>query len=543
MSLRKLGIVSKRRPAKTKKAVSTDGDDDPDYQPSDAEEEEEEDVKREEKGNESKVQLNCHPIPYSDTLTFADISGLEREKERILRAFVYPTQAPRLFTGQSKSMLLYGPAGTGKSILSRALVREILGAIMTAPTTADLKSEYFGASSNLLKQSFDCVSRLAYQKDRENRLKTGTTLGILFLDEIEAIAAKRQPKEVEQGSIVTTLLQLMQGVENLYPNVAVIGSTNQPWALDSAVLRRFRTSIFIDVPQANARRDIIVKLLRRLYTPLHLDSGDPYIQQNTWKLVLPNITIDALTPYLKSAETQKVVASRVDQMDSSEGKKKEAEISKERLIHYTYFAKNVLQQKELSDSQREMLHYREGNANVLVELLVIWSGAQPARPIIQSLEEEMGFSKTITRELVEQLNATHGDDMYKDAKSPFGYSGSDLDNVIKEAIDSSAQELIQKGFKRCNVKRKDLNCFSKYMSCSLALVDQEEQKEFKKEDCVSFQKLSTKDRQDLQNFTITVKHFEDAFKRVKSTILPDEYADYIYYDLTGRRIPRMAGVE
>lgn len=113
-----------------------------------------------------------------------------------------------------------------------------------SPSTGQLKGKYFGESEKMIFAMFDCASQdaCAYEKDHPG-VKVVSTI---FLDEIDSIAGNRSDDKF-MSTTVNALLQVMDGVKE-YPNVTLIAATNFPWSLDSAILRRFTTSIFVRPP-------------------------------------------------------------------------------------------------------------------------------------------------------------------------------------------------------------------------------------------------------------------------------------------------------
>lgn len=171
-----------------------------------------------------------------------DIAGLESAKEALKEAVILPIKFPHLFTGQRtpwKGILLYGPPGTGKSYLAKAVATEA-DATFFSISSADLVSKWMGESERLVKQLFE----LARQSKP----------AIIFIDEIDSLCGQRGEGESEASRrIKTEFLVQMNGVGNDQSGVLVLGATNIPWSLDSAIRRRFEKRIYISLPEAEAR--------------------------------------------------------------------------------------------------------------------------------------------------------------------------------------------------------------------------------------------------------------------------------------------------
>lgn len=171
-----------------------------------------------------------------------DVAGLESAKEALKEAVILPIKFPHLFTGQRtpwKGILLYGPPGTGKSYLAKAVATEAKSTFISI-SSADLVSKWMGESEKLVKQLFE----LARSKKP----------CIIFIDEIDSMCGQRGEGESEASRrIKTEFLVQMGGVGNDHTGILVLGATNIPWSLDSAIRRRFEKRIYIQLPEAATR--------------------------------------------------------------------------------------------------------------------------------------------------------------------------------------------------------------------------------------------------------------------------------------------------
>ncbi len=185
-----------------------------------------------------------------ETITLADVGGLEPVKKRIREAFLEPMRHQAIAKAFGKSLrgglLLYGPPGTGKTYMARAVAGE-LGARFLTVTLADILDRWQGQSEKSLHELFQKARRLAP--------------AVLFLDEVDAIGGKRAQYSGSSGmrTIVNQLLQEMDGIGSDNDGLFVLGATNHPWDVDTALLRpgRFDRVVLVLPPDEPAREAIL----------------------------------------------------------------------------------------------------------------------------------------------------------------------------------------------------------------------------------------------------------------------------------------------
>merc|ERR1711953_524183 len=174
---------------------------------------------------------------------WSDVAGLEAAKESLKEAVILPVKFPHMFTGNRKpwrGILLFGPPGTGKSYLAKAVATEANNSTFFSVSSSDLASKWLGESEKLVKNLF--------QMARENKPS------IIFIDEVDSLCSSRSDNESESARrIKTEFLVQMQGVGNDNDGILVLGATNIPWVLDAAIRRRFEKRIYIPLPEAPAR--------------------------------------------------------------------------------------------------------------------------------------------------------------------------------------------------------------------------------------------------------------------------------------------------
>ncbi|TAU80449.1 AAA family ATPase (plasmid) [Rhizobium leguminosarum] len=207
-------------------------------------------------------------------VTYDDIGGLGSSVEQVREMVELPLRHPELFQrlgiDPPKGVLLYGPPGTGKTLLARAVANETEANFFHIAGPEIMGSKY-GESEERLRQVFQEASQNAPS--------------IIFIDEIDSIAPKREQVtgEVERR-IVAQLLTLMDGLEPRQ-NIVVIGATNRRDAIDEALRRpgRFDREIVIGVPDQNGRREVLAIHTRGM--PLTEDADLDEIARTTYGFV------------------------------------------------------------------------------------------------------------------------------------------------------------------------------------------------------------------------------------------------------------------
>lgn len=181
-------------------------------------------------------------------LSYEDIGGLKPQLQRIREMIELPLRYPEVFErlgiDPPKGVLLHGPPGTGKTLIARTIAHET-DAKFFSIGGPEVIHKFYGESEAHLRRIFDEATRKGPS--------------IVFIDEIDAIAPKREKVvgDVEKR-VVAQLLALMDGL-NKRQNVIVIAATNIPNALDPALRRpgRFDREIIIPIPDRKGRREIL----------------------------------------------------------------------------------------------------------------------------------------------------------------------------------------------------------------------------------------------------------------------------------------------
>ena len=187
-------------------------------------------------------------------VTWEDIAGLEFAKKCVQEIVVWPMLRPDVFTGlraPPKGLLLFGPPGTGKTMIGKAIACES-NATFFAISASSLMSKWVGEGEKMVRTLFAVASW------REP--------SVIFIDEIDSLLTQRSEGEFEATRRLKTefLVQLDGAATNSSERVLVLGATNRPQELDEAARRRMTKRLYIPLPDPVARRSLVSHLLRRI---------------------------------------------------------------------------------------------------------------------------------------------------------------------------------------------------------------------------------------------------------------------------------------
>ncbi len=263
--------------------------------------------------DKTEISLLEKPVVLEVTgtgVTYEDIGGLSHEIQRLREMIELPMKHPEVFERLGieppKGVLMYGPPGTGKTLIAKAVANES-GANFFSIAGPEIMSKYYGESEQRLREIFEQANK--------------SSPSIIFIDELDSIAPKREEVtgEVERR-VVAQLLTMMDGLEER-GQVVVIGATNRIDAIDPALRRpgRFDREIEIGVPDRLERIEILQIHTRGM--PLSEDVGLEYISDRTHGFVGADISalakeaaMKALRRYLPDIKEEAVPRELLESM-------------------------------------------------------------------------------------------------------------------------------------------------------------------------------------------------------------------------------------
>ena len=201
------------------------------------------------------TEIFCEGDPISredeerlDDVGYEDVGGVRKQMAQIRELVELPLRHPTLFktigVKPPKGILLYGPPGSGKTLIARAVANET-GAFFFLINGPEIMSKLAGESESNLRKAFEEAEK--------------NSPAIIFIDEIDSIAPKREKTQGEvERRIVSQLLTLMDGLKSR-AHVIVMGATNRPNSIDPALRRfgRFDREIDIGVPDETGRLEVL----------------------------------------------------------------------------------------------------------------------------------------------------------------------------------------------------------------------------------------------------------------------------------------------
>jgi len=371
----------------------------------------------------SSTQINVRDQPSEfekggiPDISYEDIGGLVDEIQRVREIIELPMKHPELFDklgiAPPKGVLLHGPPGTGKTLIAQAVANET-NAFFSPLNGPEIMSKYYGESEENLRKIF--------QEAEEN------APSIVFIDEIDAIAPKREEVtgEVERR-VVAQLLSLMDGLK-ARGKLIVIGATNRPDALDPALRRpgRFDREIVIGVPDRNGRKEILQVHTRGMpITP----KPDPRIirqklNENNAETKEKIDRLEKMQRLVSAAKSDAEVSEIIDTLPKNERTEINRLLSEEsqHKISASHLEPNVVTSKIevfLND-----LNYSITKSKKLLERFSHGKNEKSAQTIISELSES-------DRDDIQGIIMDHFIDEF--ANVTHGFVGADIEALCKEA--------------------------------------------------------------------------------------------------------------
>ncbi|KAF9450539.1 ATPase [Macrolepiota fuliginosa MF-IS2] len=192
--------------------------------------------------------------PDDINIRFSDIGGLDNIISSLRESVIYPLLYPNLFTSSSsllgapKGVLLFGPPGCGKTMLAKALAKES-GATFINIAASVLTNKWYGESNKLVAGLFSLARKVQPS--------------IIFIDEIDSFLRERTKGDHEvTGMMKAEFMTLWDGLTSATDRILVLGATNRPNDIDSAILRRMPKRFAVGLPNYDQRLKILNLMLK-----------------------------------------------------------------------------------------------------------------------------------------------------------------------------------------------------------------------------------------------------------------------------------------
>ncbi len=335
------------------------------------------------------VELEEEAIP---DIAYEDIGGLEEEIKRVREMIEIPLKHPvvfeRLGVQPPKGVLLYGPPGTGKTLLAKAVANESKAHFISL-NGPEIMSKFVGEAEKKLRQLFEEAEK--------------NSPSILFIDEIDAIAPKREESygEVERR-VVAQLLSLMDGMKSR-GKVIVIAATNRPDALDPALRRggRFDREIEIGVPNKEGRLEIL---------KIHTRNMSKYDREaaldNSKAKLADKRAVQIILKYLPEGRKSISVAGINDMVSSLDKKEEKATFKGKKPLDLKEIINKVLSDTKVVDIV-ELAETTYGFVGADIESLAKEAAMNVIRNVIS--KEGLEKSEEISEETLQKLIVTKND--------------------------------------------------------------------------------------------------------------------------------------
>ncbi|XP_076831432.1 fidgetin-like protein 1 [Brachyhypopomus gauderio] len=206
-------------------------------------------------------------MDHGPPVVWDDIAGLEFAKATIKEIVVWPMLRPDIFTGlrgPPKGILLFGPPGTGKTLIGKCIASQS-GATFFSISASSLTSKWVGEGEKMVRALF-AIAR-CHQP------------AVIFIDEIDSLLSQRTDGEHDSSRRIKTefLVQLDGAATSSEDRILVVGATNRPQEIDEAARRRLAKRLYIPLPEATARQQIVTNLMLKEKSRLGADEFEKVV--------------------------------------------------------------------------------------------------------------------------------------------------------------------------------------------------------------------------------------------------------------------------
>lgn len=250
--------------------------------------------------NELAMTIQRDILEANPNVMWNDIAELDNAKMLLKEAVVMPVKYPQLFAGIMrpwKGILLFGPPGTGKTMLAKALATECRTTFFNI-SASSIVSKWRGDSEKLVRMLFELAVHYAPST--------------IFIDELDSLMSARASDGSEhEGSrrMKTELLVQMDGLQKTHNgDVFVLAASNVPWDLDGAMLRRLEKRVLVGLPSATARQQLFRSLLKHVEPSFDFDRVAQETEGHSGAdidIVCREATMRSIRVLIKRLETEK----------------------------------------------------------------------------------------------------------------------------------------------------------------------------------------------------------------------------------------------